>query len=92
MVDAVESILQTANANGKVFNIGNPDAVETTLGLAGRIASFVPGSVVEHVDEEHSEVKERSPVIDNAREVLSFNPKVDLDQGLEQTFSGCRAA
>lgn len=86
IVDAVESILSTKAAAGRVFNIGNPDAIETTLGLAQRIAKLAPGARIEHEKGEHSEVKERSPVIDAAREILDFTPKVDLDEGLKRTY------
>ncbi len=86
MVDAVESIIGTEAAAGRVFNIGNPDAVETTTGLAERIARLAPGATIERQASEHAEVKERSPVIEVAREVLGYTPKVGLDEGLRRTF------
>lgn len=86
MVDAVERIIATEAASGRVFNIGNPDAVETTNGLAERIVKFSPGTAIKRQPGEHSEVKERSPVIDTAREILGYEPKIGLDEGLRRTF------
>jgi nucleoside-diphosphate-sugar epimerase len=86
MVDAVESIIATKAAAGRVFNIGNPDAVETTSGLAERIARLSPGTTIERQADQHSEVKERSPVIDTARDILGYTPKIGLDEGLRRTF------
>jgi UDP-glucose 4-epimerase len=86
LVDAVLAILCTPAAAGQAFNIGNPQEVETTLGLARRIARLLPNARLRFQDVNRSEIRARTPVIDKARTVLGFEPKVDLDEGLRQTI------
>lgn len=86
LVDAVQAILRAPRAVGEVFNIGNPQEVETTLGLTRRIACLVPYATVQYQEVDRSEIRARIPVIDKARKVLGFQPKVDLDQGLSRTL------
>jgi UDP-glucose 4-epimerase len=85
--DAIEAILRAPGAAGKDFNLGNPREVETTLGLARRVARLVPGARIESRPVARSEVRARIPVIDRAREVLGFEPRVDLDEGLRRTLA-----
>jgi UDP-glucose 4-epimerase len=94
LVDAVERVLTTEGAVGQAFNIGNPTEVETTLGLARRVARL-SGSSIERRDVARAEVRARVPVIDKARELLGYVPQVTLDEGLERTlewFRGKQAA
>lgn len=86
LVDAVEMILQTPEAAGQAFNIGNPSAVTTTLGLAQQLARIIPQAKIEYKDVKRAEVKARIPCIDKARQLLGYRPKVDLETGLTQTF------
>lgn len=90
LVEGVLAILHTPDSAGQVFNIGNPREVETTLGLARRIAALVPGATIEMKTHEHAEVRGRIPSIDRARKVLGFDPKVDLQQGLQATLEWFR--
>ena len=92
LVDAVASILHTPDSAGQVFNLGNPREVETTLGLARRIAAIVPGATIRMQDMERAEVRARVPSIDRARKMLGFEPKVDLEQGLRSTLEWFRQA
>lgn len=87
LVDATEAILRTPEAAGVALNIGNPREVETTLGLARRIARLVPGAAFTFKDTDRAEVRVRIPAIEKAREILSFTPKVDLDEGLRLTLA-----
>jgi nucleoside-diphosphate-sugar epimerase len=86
MVDAIECILQRREQATGVFNIGNPREIETTLGLARRIARLVPGTSIEFEAVSRAEVRARVPVIERARTVLGYEPKVDLEQGLNSTL------
>lgn len=86
MVDAIERILERREQASGVFNIGNPREVETTLGLARRIARLVPGTSIEFEAVSRAEVRARVPVIERARNVLGYEPKVDLEQGLNSTL------
>ena len=87
LVDAVMSILVTPEAAGQAFNIGNPREVETTLGLARRIAQLQHGAKIETQAIDRAEVRVRIPNIERARQILKFEPKVSLYQGLRETLA-----
>jgi UDP-glucose 4-epimerase len=91
MVDAVEAILRTPESAGEAFNIGNPHAVETTLGLAQRIMRLSPGSNLEYREVHRQEVLDRTPVISKSRRILGFTPRVGLDEGLAATLAWFRS-
>jgi nucleoside-diphosphate-sugar epimerase len=90
LVAGVRAILNTPAAAGEVFNIGNPREVETTLGLARRIAALAPGAAIGFQEVSRSEVRARVPNIDKARKLLGFEPQVDLETGLRQTLEWFR--
>jgi len=90
LVDGVATMLHSPDSSGQVFNLGNPREVETTLGLARRIAGLVPGATIRMQAMERAEVRARVPSIDRARKVLGFEPKVDLEQGLRSTLEWFR--
>jgi nucleoside-diphosphate-sugar epimerase len=90
-VDAAVACLTRKEAAGQDFNIGNPREVETTLGLARRVARLSPGSEIKHKDVVRAEVRARVPVIDKARRLLAWEPKVDLEQGLTETLEWHRS-
>jgi nucleoside-diphosphate-sugar epimerase len=85
LVDAVEHVLKH-RPDESVFNIGNPQAVETTLGLARKVAALVPGAKLEHAEAARSEIPRRIPSIERARKSLHFEPRVSLDEGLQLTL------
>lgn len=87
MVDAVAAALSSPDAAGRSFNIGNPTAIDSTRGLAGRVARLAPGVDVVTKPVDRAEVRVRIPAIHAARDVLGFEPAVDLDEGLERTFT-----
>jgi UDP-glucose 4-epimerase len=91
MVDAVILSLDTPAAAGETFNIGNPRETETTLGLARRIAALAGNPGIEFVAMDRAEVRSRVPNIDKARRILGFEPKVDLETGLQRTFEWFRS-
>jgi len=86
IVDAVSRMVAHPEKSATVFNIGNPREVETTIGLARRIARLAPQTRIEFQAVDRAEVRARVPVIDRARELLGFEPQVDLDTGLAQTL------
>lgn len=91
MVAAVTAIIERREASaGHSFNIGNPREIETTLGLARRVARMAPGTEIRHVPLDRAEVRARVPSIEKAREVLGFEPKIDLDEGLSRTLEWFR--
>ncbi|WP_341486499.1 NAD-dependent epimerase/dehydratase family protein [Pararhizobium sp. A13] len=87
IVEAIAAIIARPEAAvGQSFNIGNPREIETTLGLARRIARLVPGTEICHVRMERAEVRARVPSIEKAQRMLGFEPKIDLDEGLRRTL------
>jgi nucleoside-diphosphate-sugar epimerase len=86
LVDAVYRILNNGEASATVFNIGNAREIETTLGLARRIARLDPDTKIQFKKVERTEVRARVPVVERARAVLGFEAEVDLDRGLRLTL------
>ncbi|MCG3174566.1 MAG: dTDP-4-oxo-6-deoxy-D-allose reductase [Myxococcota bacterium] len=87
--DMIQACLLAAaapEAVGKAFNIGNPDALISTLDLARRIQAISGGAsgvrMVPHPGGSGGEVLDRSPNIGRARAVLGYAPAVGLDEGL----------
>jgi UDP-glucose 4-epimerase len=91
LVEAVVAVLGSPGAKGQIFNIGNPGSVETTIGLARRVARLVPGADIRFEHRDRAEVRTRVPVVDKARHVLGWVPKVDLDDGLARTLAWTEA-
>jgi nucleoside-diphosphate-sugar epimerase len=75
---------------GETFNIGNPWAVETTLGLAQRvIKALSSASSIDHVPGV-ADVEVRIPDIGKATELLDFKPLVSLDDGIARSIDWFR--
>jgi UDP-glucose 4-epimerase len=91
MVDALLLCLERPEAVGQTFNIGNPRSTVTILDLAQRIKrlSACPGEIVfrplHYVD-----VEIRIPNVTKARELLGWEARVDLDEGLARTIAWYR--
>jgi UDP-glucuronate decarboxylase len=86
-VDALVRLMQTpAEVTGPV-NIGNP--VELSIGeLAQKIARAVGSDVeVDFCDLPEDDPKQRQPDISRARTLLGWEPKWDLERGLQKTVS-----
>jgi UDP-glucose 4-epimerase len=88
MVEALLLALEREEAVGQTFNVGNPRSTVTILDLAQRVKrlSGCPGDIVfkplDYVD-----VEIRIPNVAKARELLGWEAKVDLDEGLERTIA-----
>ena len=85
-VDAVTLILEDKAVAGRVFNIGNPSEVETTIGLARRMAAMAPGTSVCFEPAINGQVRARVPVINLARQILNYEPRITLEEGLRRTL------
>lgn len=86
IIDSVMRILENESAVGEAFNIGNPRSVCTTYDLALRIKRITDStSELRFAPITYSDVEIRIPDIAKSREVLSWEPKVDLDEGLALT-------
>jgi UDP-glucose 4-epimerase len=91
MAEAVLLSLERPEAIGQSFNIGNPRSTVTVLDLAQRIhrLSGTRGSIV-HVPRDYVDIELRIPNVGKARELLGFEAKVDLDEGIERTIAWYR--
>lgn len=88
IAQAVLEILENPAAVGQSFNIGNPRSVCTTYDLALRIKRLANSdSPIVFRPLEYSDVEIRIPDISRARQVLNWEPEVDLDEGLERTIA-----
>ena len=91
LVDGVLLCLEREEAVGESFNIGNARSAVTIFDLAQRIRRLT-GERIDIRFEPHTspDVEIRVPNIDKARRLLGFEPKVELDDGLERTIAWFR--
>jgi nucleoside-diphosphate-sugar epimerase len=69
------------------FNIGNPRGTITILGLAEKVIQLGDCcSKIIHVPKDYADVDLRIPNIDKARELLGFEPKIDLNEEISRTI------
>jgi nucleoside-diphosphate-sugar epimerase len=91
MVSGVLASLERPEAVGQAFNIGNPRSSVTIYDLAQRIRRLTgcPGEIV-FAPLGYVDVELRIPNVEKARELLGWEPKVELDEGLERTIAWYR--
>jgi nucleoside-diphosphate-sugar epimerase len=91
MVEALLLCLERPEAVGQTLHVGNDRSTVSILDLAERIKRLTgcPGEIVfrplHYVD-----VEVRIPNVQKARELLGFEAKVDLDEGLARTIAWYR--
>ena len=91
MVRGTLACLQHPAAPGQTFNIGNPRATVTIFDLAQRIRRLTGADVdITFQPLHYADVELRIPNVEKAREVLGFEARVDLDEGLEKTIAWYR--
>jgi UDP-glucose 4-epimerase len=91
MVDALMLCLEHPNAVGESFNVGNARSVVTIYDLATRVKRLT-GCAGEIVFRplSYTDVELRIPNVAKARDLLGFEAKVELDEGLAQTIAWYR--
>jgi UDP-glucose 4-epimerase len=73
-------------AIGESFNIGNARAVLTIHGLAQTVVRVLgASSLIKFTRKDYADVELRVPSVDKARELIGFEAKVDLEEGIRQT-------
>lgn len=91
MVAGTLAALEADSAPGHSFNIGNPAATITVLRLAELVARLAGGGApIEFVRRDYPDVETRVPNIDKARELLAFEPRVGLEDGIRRTLDWYR--
>jgi UDP-glucose 4-epimerase len=91
MVEGTLLCLERPEAIGHSFNIGNPRSAVTIFDLAQRIKDLTgcPGEIV-FQPLHYADVELRIPNVDKAREVIGFEARVELDEGLARTIAWYR--
>ena len=92
MVEACLLCLERDEAVGNAFNVGNPRSTVTVFDLAHRIKRLTgcSGEIV-FQPLHYTDVELRIPNVDKAREVLGFEPRIELDDGLAKTIAWYRS-
>ena len=91
MVEALTLCLERPEAVGQTFNVGNARSTVTVYDLAKRIRTLMrhDGEIV-FQPLHYADVELRIPNVQKARELLGFEAKVDLDEGLARTIAWYR--
>ena len=85
------AILSRPEAVGQSFNLGNPRSTVTIWQLARDIVRLCGSeSAIRCVPWNFADVELRVPNIAKARELLGFEPTVDLEEGLARTIAWYR--
>lgn len=86
MVEGVLCGLEHPKAIGESFNIGNARAVTTIYGLAQAVCRIVgSSSKIVFRDALSADIELRIPSVNKAKDLIGFEAKVDLDEGLRRT-------
>jgi UDP-glucose 4-epimerase len=92
MVAGVLCCLERPEAVGQSFNIGNARSAVTIYDLAQRIRRLSGADVdIRFQPLHYTDVELRIPNVDKARELLGFEAKVELDEGLARTIAWYRS-
>jgi UDP-glucose 4-epimerase len=91
MVEALLLCLEREQAVGHTFNVGNARSAVTIYDLAQRVKRLTgcPGEIV-FQPLHYADVELRIPNVEKAKELLGWEPRVDLDEGLERTIAWYR--
>lgn len=91
IIDGMLLVLTRPEAIGQSFNIGNPRSTVTIWQLARDIVRLAGShSPIRHVPWNFADVELRVPDIGKARQLLGFEPRVDLEDGLARTIAWYR--
>lgn len=86
MVFGITKAMFSQGTKGEVFNLGNPDEY-TILQLSEKIKQMTHSkSEVSYKNLPEDDPQQRQPDISKAKKVLGWEPKVSLEDGLEETI------
>lgn len=86
MVEGVLLAMVHPKAVGQSFNIGNSRAVITMTGLANTVVRVLSStSDIIYTRKDYADVELRVPLVKKAKELLGFEAKVDLEDGIRRT-------
>lgn len=85
-MDALLLAISAPQAVGESFNVGNARAVITIYGLAQTVVRVLESnSPIRFTRKDYADVELRVPSVDKARDLLGFEAKVDLEDGIRKT-------
>lgn len=85
MVDGTLLAMSHPNAVGESFNIGNQRAITTIFGLASTVIRVLGSkSKVEFIRKDYVDVELRIPAVRKAQELLGFEARIDLEEGIHR--------
>jgi UDP-glucose 4-epimerase len=93
MIDGLLLAMTSTRAVGESFNIGNQRAIVTIYGLANTVVRVLGSkSSISFTRKDYVDVELRVPSVRKAAEILGFEAKVDLDEGIRRSaeFYGSR--
>jgi len=86
MIEGTLLAMAHPKAVGETFNIGNKRAVITIYGLANTVVRVLNSkSTISFVKKDYADVELRIPSVGKATDLLGFEAKVDLDEGISRT-------
>lgn len=86
-IDFISRCIYNDNAIGNVFNMGNPEGTITTIGLARKIKDLTKSkSKIKFIENPNVDIELRIPNIEKAKNILNYEPKVGLDEGIIKTY------
>jgi UDP-glucose 4-epimerase len=93
MIDGLLLAMAHPRAVGESFNIGNQKAVVTIYGLANTVVRVLDSeSAIVFSRKSYADVELRIPSVRKARELIGFEAKVDLEEGIRRTAEFYRKA
>jgi UDP-glucose 4-epimerase len=85
-VDCLMRCIENPKAIGESFNLGNSRAILTTLGLAEAVCRVLKSdSKIYFKDALSADIEMRIPSVAKTKELLGFEAKVDLEEGIKLT-------
>jgi UDP-glucose 4-epimerase len=93
MIDGLLLAMAHPKAVGESFNIGNQKAVVTIYGLANTVVRVLGSeSAIVFSRKSYADVELRIPSVRKARELIGFEAKTDLEEGIRLTAEFYRKA
>jgi UDP-glucose 4-epimerase len=85
MIEGVLLAMAHPKAVGQSFNIGNSRAVVTIAGLANTVVRVLQSkSKLVYTRKDYADVELRVPLVKKAKELLGFEAKVELEEGIRR--------
>ena len=93
MIDGLLLAMAHPRAVGESINIGNQKAVVTIYGLANTVVRVLGStSAILFTRKDYADVELRIPSVRKARELIGFEAKIDLEEGIKRTAAFYREA